>query len=190
MPIAAAADRRGKSELAACLGDKLRIDWYETAGEKWKIARLGGLATDIRLRAPETFVIHKQVIDWTRPFSPDGLPAGTLGLSKTVLPLMRWAMADWGRMHRLNRWLGTWSTRAQLDYAPGLRSGAFFTIRLLEPLSTPDPVAPDPLPLIRSPLIRSPLIRSPLTRLPATWLAGRHGSSGYYEPGRLCNGSG
>ena len=64
-----------KSALAQTLGDELTIDWLKSTGSRWNIARLGGLATDIRLRSPEAFVVHRQVIDWARPFSPDGLPA-------------------------------------------------------------------------------------------------------------------
>jgi nitroreductase len=124
---------RQKAELAVSLGDTLRIDWFETLGQRWKIARLGARATDIRLRAPETFVIHQQVIDWVRRFSPDGLPSGTLGLAKATLPIMRWAMRDWSRLSRLNRFLGTWSTQAQLDHVPGVASGGFFAMRLKEP---------------------------------------------------------
>jgi sulfur-carrier protein adenylyltransferase/sulfurtransferase len=76
---------------------------------------LGSEATDIRPRAPETFAVHQQVIDWDLAFSPNGLQAGRLGLSRASPRMMRWAMRDWSRLDRLNRWFGTWSNRAQLD---------------------------------------------------------------------------
>ena len=119
-----------KSALLASVAEDLEIDWFETAGERWKIARLGGMATDIRLRAPEAFAVHQQVIDWNRAFSPTGLPSRALGLASASLPLMRWAMRDWSRMSRLNRVPGTWATRAQLDYIPFLASGACFAMRI------------------------------------------------------------
>lgn len=138
-------DRRGyrsrrltgaeKAALAASLGDGLTIDWHESTGARWRVAQLGGMATDIRLRAREAFIVHQRVIDWVRPFSPDGLPSRTLGLAKASLPLMRWAMQDWSRMERLNRYCGTWLARTQLDYLPGLASGAFFTLRLRDGLA-------------------------------------------------------
>lgn len=139
-------DRRGyrtrrltgteKAALVQALGDRLAIDWHEGAGARWRIARLGGQATDIRLRTREAFTVHQRVIDWARGFSPDGLPSRALGLDKVTLKLMRWAMQDWSRLQRLNRYAGTWLARAQLDYAPGLASGAFFTLRLR---AAPDP---------------------------------------------------
>jgi hypothetical protein len=43
---------------------------------------------------------------------------------------MRWAIQDWGRMDRLNRFTGTFSAVLEMDYRPILFSAAAFTLRL------------------------------------------------------------
>jgi sulfur-carrier protein adenylyltransferase/sulfurtransferase len=116
----------------------LRVDWHESLATRWRCARLNGMATDIRLRCPEAFPIHQRVIDWRLALSPDGIPARAVGLPAPMLPMLRWALSDWSRMQRLNRWAGTWGTRAQLDYLPGL-AGTFVVFRRAATGPTTDP---------------------------------------------------
>ena len=92
------------------------------------------LATDIRLRAREAFAVHRRVVDFVHPRSPNGIPAGALGLDRFTTSLMRWAMRDWKRMHRVNRVSGTWAAAAQMDLRTALASAAFFVIRPSQPL--------------------------------------------------------
>ena len=120
-----------KGALEASLGGTIRIDWHESASARWQFARLNAKATDIRLRCPEAFPIHQQVIDWQRAQSPDRIPARAVGLAGASLPMLRWALGDWSRMQRVNR-LGTWATAAQLDLLPGLGSSAFVVFRWAE----------------------------------------------------------
>jgi molybdopterin/thiamine biosynthesis adenylyltransferase/nitroreductase len=127
-----------KAALAAAAGDALSIDWYEGRTALWRMTRLSAKATDIRLRAPEAYAVHKRVIDWDRPFSPDGLPSGAIGLGRGVLPVMRWAMATWERLDRVNRWTGTWLAQWQLDYTVGPASAAWFALRLPEGPPAPE----------------------------------------------------
>ncbi len=126
-----------KTRLAAALGPELDITWHETAGERLRMGRLGAIATDIRLRAPETFPVHRRMVDWHRTRSPDGLPAGAIGLDRPTLAIMRWAMRDWGRMRRLNTVLGTWTAQLQLDLRPAIASAAFFVVRARETDAAP-----------------------------------------------------
>ena len=124
--------RLTSAEIAAleqALGNELAVDWHHGIGARWKIAKLGAQATDIRLRIPEAFAIHKRVIDWDRDHSPAGIPARAAGLDAMSTILMRWAMQDWSRMHWLNRFGGASMAALQMDYVPGLASAAFFTIR-------------------------------------------------------------
>lgn len=114
--------------LEAAAGPELQVNWYETRGDRLRLARLGMMATDIRLRAQETFGVHQAVIDWSPGHSTTGLPAGALGLDHLTLRTMRWAMAHWPRMHMMNRVAGTWAAAAQLDIRPALGSAAFFTL--------------------------------------------------------------
>lgn len=118
-----------KEALEASVGGQVGVDWHESAPSRWRCARLNAMATDIRLRCPEAFAIHQRVIDWQRALSPEGIPARAVGLPAPMLPMLRWALSDWSRMQRLNRLAGTWGTAAQLDYLPGLASGAFVVFR-------------------------------------------------------------
>src|SRR5690606_22144213 len=109
-------DRNAKQVLDACLGDSARIHWYEDRAARWRIARLSALATDIRLRMPEAYEVHRSMLDWTRPLSPDGIPASAVGLDGLTRRLMRWAMRDWSRVDFLNRYLGgTGIPQCQMD---------------------------------------------------------------------------
>ncbi len=117
-----------KAALAGALGDALTVRWFETRPSRMRIGRLGALATDIRLRARETFEVHQRVIDWTGGHSATGLPATALGLDRGTLALMRWAMRHWSRMRGINRAFGTGAASLQLDLLPALGSAAFFTL--------------------------------------------------------------
>jgi nitroreductase len=119
-----------KELLEAALGNDLEITWYETIRDRMKIAGLNAAATDIRLQIPETFAIHKQVIDWRRRQSPTGIPAAALGLDRSTLTIMRWAMQSWERLDRFNRRAGTFPARLQMDYLPGVFCAAHFSIKL------------------------------------------------------------
>lgn len=120
-----------KERLVEALGDALAVEWHEGLRERWQFARLSARATHIRLSIPEAFRIHQRVIDWEHAYSEAGIPAGAVGLDAATRRLMRWAMKDWTRLDRLNRWLGGTTTAAlQMDYVPGLASGAYFSVRV------------------------------------------------------------
>jgi hypothetical protein len=116
-------------ELEAALGGRLRIDWLSTATARWRFAKLSARATDIRLRAPEALPVHQEIIDWDVNLSPTKIPAGALGISRLTLRIIRWAIQDWSRMDRLNRFTGTFSAALEMDYLPILSSAAAFTLR-------------------------------------------------------------
>ena len=119
-----------KQALEAVLGNRLSIGWHESLGARWRIARLNGKGTDIRLRIPEAFGIHQRIIDWDRDFSPTGIPARAVGLDAMTLRIMKWAMKSWSRMKMINRLAGTFGAVLQMDYLPGLCSAAYFTMRM------------------------------------------------------------
>jgi molybdopterin/thiamine biosynthesis adenylyltransferase/nitroreductase len=128
-----------KLALVEALGPGLAVTWHEAAHERATLARLGAMATAIRLRAPETFAVHRGVIDWDNARSPAGLPARAIGLDRATLAVMRWGMVSWQRMQRLNALLGTGGAALQLDLLPGLRSAAFFSVRALPHGNASDP---------------------------------------------------
>jgi molybdopterin/thiamine biosynthesis adenylyltransferase/nitroreductase len=123
-----------REALAAALGGTLEIEWHESLASRWRFARLSALATDIRLRCLEAFRVHQRVVDWDRAYSPTGIPAGALGLDPATLKTMRWAMQDWRRLQRMNRWPGaTAAATVELDYLPALCCAGFFSLRLPAP---------------------------------------------------------
>jgi sulfur-carrier protein adenylyltransferase/sulfurtransferase len=119
-----------KADLEQSLGNELRVVWHEDLNSRWQLARLSAKATNIRLRIPEAFQVHRRAIDWDHALSTNGIPAKAVGLDPLTLKVMRWAMGDWSRMQSVNRLLGTIGAQVQLDLLPGIASGAFFTIHL------------------------------------------------------------
>jgi hypothetical protein len=120
-----------KEALEAALGEHFEIRWFETAADRWRAARLNARATDIRLRLREAYEVHTRILDWSGPFSTDGVPAQAVGLDPLTSRLMRWVMRDWRRVAFMNRYLaGTLMPRVQLDLIPGLCCAAqFFVVR-------------------------------------------------------------
>jgi molybdopterin/thiamine biosynthesis adenylyltransferase/nitroreductase len=117
--------------LETALGELLQIDWHSTATARWRFARLSAIGTSIRLRAPETFPVHQRIIDWGVNLSPTKIPAGALGLRRSTLLIMRWAMRDWRRMSVLNRIGGVGSATLDMDYIPIISSASAFTVRFV-----------------------------------------------------------
>ena len=122
-----------KEELAASLGSGLELEWRESAAERWRMARLNALATDIRLRIPEAYAVHRRIVDIERNFSPTGIPMKALGLDPAARRLMKWALADWCRMAAMNRVAGTALARLEMDLVPGWYSAAHFLVRHKRP---------------------------------------------------------
>lgn len=118
-----------KRQLAAALGEGIAVRWHETLGERLRFARVNGRATRLRLSIPEAFRVHRRVIDWERERSPEGIPAGALGVRRSTRLLMRWALRSWRRARLLNLLGGGWGAAAEMDLVPGFCSGAFFTLR-------------------------------------------------------------
>jgi sulfur-carrier protein adenylyltransferase/sulfurtransferase len=129
-----------KAALEAALGGELTVKWFETRAERWRLARLSARATDIRLRIPEAFKTHQAILDWSRDFSPTGVPVGAVGLNPAAVGIMRWLMRDWRRMDAANRFLGTTiASRLELDLVPGLCCAAHFVIQPTRPADLADP---------------------------------------------------
>lgn len=103
----------------------LKVKWFLTAGERWKIARLNFRNAEVRLTIREAYEVHKRVIEWGTRFSDDRIPEAAVGIDPLTARLMKWVMKDWDRVRFFNRWLaGTLAPRIQLDLLPGLLCGA------------------------------------------------------------------
>jgi sulfur-carrier protein adenylyltransferase/sulfurtransferase len=134
-----AEDRRLLSEAA---GAEFSVEWHETFAARRKIAALTRLATDIRLRIPETFEIHNRIVDWKRAYSPDGIPSRALGVDAMTVKMMRWTLAKRSRTQVANRMGSPFFAGLQMDFLPGLFSAAYFAFRLQQrPAGQPEQVS-------------------------------------------------
>ena len=115
-----------KQALAEALGPAHSLTWHESLGERRKIAGLTRLATDIRLRIPETFAIHSRIVDWQRSYSPDAIPSKALGVDAMTQRMMRWTLARRERTELANRLGSPFFAGLQMDFLPGLFSAAYF----------------------------------------------------------------
>jgi hypothetical protein len=117
-----------KRALEAALGDMLQVRWLESIPERWRLIRLSAMGTDIRLRIPEAFEVHRRILDFGKHVSTTGIPGPATGLDRMTLRAMRWAFRDFRHVDRMNRWLGTGAPQLEMDLLPGLACGAQFLV--------------------------------------------------------------
>lgn len=130
-----------KRSLSAELQPGMEIQWYESLTERSKIAALTALATNIRLSIPETFEIHRNIVDWKNRHSEHAIPARALGLDPLTLRLTRWSLEKWSRTQLVNGLGGPRMAAFQMDFLPGICSAAYFTIRFARGSREPGAVA-------------------------------------------------
>lgn len=116
--------------LSDAVGPEFSVEWRESLADRRAIAALTRLATDIRLRIPETFDIHSRIVDWKRAYSPDGIPSQALGVDALTQKMMRWTLADRKRTEVANRMGSPFFAGLQMDFLPGIFSAAYFVFRL------------------------------------------------------------
>lgn len=134
-PLAA----RQKRALEQAAGEGYRVIWLESAGERWRVAKLLFHNAHIRLSTPEAFEVHRRTIEWGAQFSEDRLPEEALGVDPLTRRIMRWALRSWRRVQWLNRYFaGTWLPRLQMDLLTALCCGAHFVIVGERPLQSVD----------------------------------------------------
>lgn len=120
---------REVAALEACLPSGYRVQWFGTWRARLRAARLAFTSAGLRLTLPEAYPVHRDVVDWDNPASPDRIPAAAVGLDPLTLQLMRWVMQRWERVAFFNRYLaGTLLPRLQLDLWPGLACAAHFAL--------------------------------------------------------------
>jgi len=119
-----------KHALCDAVGPEFSVEWHESLAARRKVAGLTRLATDIRLRIPETFDIHNHIVDWKRTYSPDAIPSRALGLDAMTLKIMRWTLAKRQRTEMANRMGSPMFAGLQMDVLPGIFSAAYFAFRL------------------------------------------------------------
>ncbi len=119
-----------KRQLAQTMNRDMAVQWYESCPDRLRIARLSALATTIRLSIPETFAIHRSIVDWDHRQSEHAIPSQALGIDPVTLLLTRWSMASWDRTRMMNALGAPAFASLQMDFLPGFFSGAYFAIRL------------------------------------------------------------
>jgi len=118
-----------KRELEAALGAQYSVSWIEGFKPKMKVARLMYDNARLRLTMPEAYQVHARIIQWNSRTSPDKVPDQALGVDAATLKLMKWAMVSWSRLSVMNRLMGTWAPRLQMDLLPGLACAAHFVLK-------------------------------------------------------------
>jgi nitroreductase len=118
-----------KRMMEQALGPAYEVAWLESFGERLRAARLMYNNARLRLSMPEAFEVHRRIIHWGVSTSPDRVPDRALGVDAATLKLMKWAMVDWRRMSLVNRLLGTWAPRLQMDFVPGIACAAHFVLK-------------------------------------------------------------
>lgn len=134
-------DHASKEALGQAAGDGFAPDWFESLKARRRIAALLGVATDIRLRIPETFEIHRRIVDWNNALSPRGIPSSALGVDAVTVRMMRWSLAKKARTDLGNRLGSPRMASLQMDLIPAIFSAAYFTFRVAERPSDPHQAA-------------------------------------------------
>jgi hypothetical protein len=128
-----------KVELAAAVGPEFAVRWFDSAGDRWRMATLLFRNAKIRLTIPEAYQVHRDIIEWDARFSEDRVPDQALGLDRMTLKIMRRVMHSWERVSFFNRYLaGTLAPRLQMDLIPGMACAAHFLILAPRPAQTVD----------------------------------------------------
>lgn len=127
-----------KQALQAAAGAGYAVTWLEGTGAKLRTARLMFNNAKLRLTMPEAYETHRKVIHWGVTHSPDRVPDQALGVDAMTLRMMKWAMVSWRRLSTMNRWMGTWAPRLQMDFVPGIACAAHFVIKATRQPATID----------------------------------------------------
>lgn len=130
------SDQKGR--LSEALNREMQVQWYESLSDRRRIAALSALATDIRLTIPETFEVHRRIVDWEHRESEHAIPSRALGLDPLTLRLTRWSMAKWSRTKFMNALGAPYFASLQMDFLPGLFCASYFAIRLMRQSGEPD----------------------------------------------------
>lgn len=132
-----------KKMLEACLDEDMTIAWYENNAERFRIARMMMASTNLRLRMPESYQIHKDIIDWNEGDSAEGLPVQALGISALSAKALKWMLDKESRNQMMARIPGaTLPTSLELDFIPAMFCGAHFVVAF-DPEKCPEPTAAD-----------------------------------------------
>jgi nitroreductase len=128
-----------KVALTAAAGEPYKVVWFESLGQRSRMAKLCFDNAKIRLTIPEAYEVHRSVIEWGARYSADKIPDQAVGADPLNLRLMHWAMASWERVDFFNKWLlGHLMPRLQMDLIPGIFCAGHFGLLARKPMQTID----------------------------------------------------
>lgn len=128
-----------RQALEASAGKRYEVRWLASFSERLGVARMLFSNGRLRLKLPEAFEVHRNVIEWDASESVDRMPDRAIGLDPISLRVTRWAMASWDRIAFLDRYLaGTVLPSLELDFLPALACAAHFLIVAPSPSRTID----------------------------------------------------
>ena len=114
-----------RQALLEAVGEGYSLRFFETRGERMRVARLLWDNAGLRLTCPEAYPVHRDVIEWNARFSLDRIPDQAVGVDPLTARLMQWVMQRWERVEFFNRYLGgTILPRVQLDLLPAIACSA------------------------------------------------------------------
>jgi nitroreductase len=126
-----ALTKEQQNRLSESLDPEMQVRWYDSLSSRRRIAHLSAMATNIRLTIPETFEVHRNIVDWEDRESEWAIPSRSLGLDSLTLQLTRWSMASWRRTKFMNSMGAPLFAALQMDILPGLFCASYFAIRLM-----------------------------------------------------------
>ena len=123
-----------RQALIDAAGEGFRMQLFESAGDRMKVAKLLWDSAKVRLTCPEAYPVHKEIIEWHARYSKDRIPEQAVGVDPVTARLMQWVMQNWGRVAFFNRsLLGTIVPRIELDLLPALCCAAHLLVRPQRP---------------------------------------------------------
>ena len=116
-----------REALEAAVAPQYAVKWL-AGSDRLRAALVNFKTADLRLRLPEAYPVHRDVVEWSAETSVDRIPDKALGLDPMTLKVMRWAMKTWVRARRSAALGGTLLPRLEMDLWPGLACGAHFAL--------------------------------------------------------------
>lgn len=126
-----------KQALESALPAGYRVVWKESALDRKRLARYLSDVGRARLLMPETYPVHRDTVDWRARFSDDRIPVYAINADPLTRYVMAWAMRSPRRVNVLNRLLGHWLPRLEMDYLPARACAAHFLLVCPETDDTP-----------------------------------------------------
>jgi len=119
-----------QDNLSMAPGANYSIQYFASASDRLKVAKLLWDNAYIRLTCPEAYKVHREIIEWGVRYSNDRLPEEAIGVDPMTAKLMKWVMESWERVEFFNRYLmGTIAPRIQLDFIPAMACAAHILMR-------------------------------------------------------------